>query len=359
MVEPSENVPLAPLTTLEVGGAAEHLVEATTADEVADALRWARVRGLSVTVVGGGSNVVVADGGVRGLVLRLATRGVELERCDDCVLLTAAAGEPWDEVVAASVAEGLAGLECLSGIPGTAGATPIQNVGAYGQEVAAVVDGVRVVHRLSLEERELTAGDCAFGYRTSALRRSDSPWIVVAVRFALRPGGAPTLAYGQLAERFAGAAAPSLAEVRAAVLELRRAKSMVIDDADPNRRSAGSFFVNPVVDRELAEAVAEQARTLGVLGAGSGMPAHEVADGRVKLSAGWLIEHAGFPRGCGRGRVGLSTNHALAVVNRGGATSDELVAFARDVRRGVRSHLGVDLQPEPVFLGFTSPDPTA
>ncbi|HSL17366.1 MAG TPA: UDP-N-acetylmuramate dehydrogenase [Methylomirabilota bacterium] len=358
MVQPADNAPLAPLTTLEVGGAAEHLVEAATDAEVADALRWARARGLSVTVFGGGSNVVVADGGVRGLVLRIASRGIDIERRHDRALLTAAAGEPWDDVVAAAVADRLAGLECLSGIPGTAGATPIQNVGAYGQEVAPVVDGVRVLHRLTLDERELTAAQCAFGYRTSALRRPDSPWIVLAIRFALRPDGPPTLGYSQVIERFPGPSAPALGEVRSAVLELRRAKSMVIDDADPNRRSAGSFFVNPVVDRELAEAVAGRARDLGVLAGEARPPMHEVGQGRVKLSAAWLIEHAGFPRGCGRGRVGLSTNHALAVVNRGGASADELVAFAREVRRGVRSHLGVDLHPEPVFFGFTSSDPT-
>jgi len=359
MMEPATDAALAPLTTLELGGAAEHLVEATTLSEVVDALRWARTRGVSVTVLGGGSNVVVSDDGVRGLVLRLAVRGIELERRHDRVLLTAAAGEPWDEVAAASVAEDLAGLECLSGIPGTAGATPIQNVGAYGQEVGAVIDGVKVLHRLSFEQRELTADDCAFGYRSSALRRPGNPWIVVGVRFALQPDGAPTLAYSQLAEAFPGKASPTLAQVRSTVLELRRSKSMVLDDADPNRRSVGSFFVNPVVDREAAEEVANAARTLGILGAEARLPMHELADGRIKLAAAWLIEHAGFPRGCSRGRVGLSTNHALALVNSGGATADELVAFARDIRHGVRSHLGIDLQPEPVFLGFTSPDPTA
>ncbi len=358
MVQPADNAPLAPLTTLEVGGPAEHLVEAATDAEVADALRWARARGLPVSVLGGGSNVVVADGGIRGLVLRIASRGIDIERRHDRALLTAAAGEPWDDVVAAAVAERLAGLECLAGIPGTTGATPIQNVGAYGQEVAPVVDGVRVLHRLTFEERGLTAEECAFGYRTSALRRPDNPWIVLAVRFALRPDGPPTVAYDQVIERFQGPSAPSLGEVRDAVLELRRAKSMVIDDADPNRRSAGSFFVNPVVAREVAESVVERAWSLGVLPNGQRPPMHEVGEGRVKLSAAWLIEHAGFPRGAVRGRVGLSTNHALALVNHGGATAAELVAFGREVRRGVRSHLGVDLHPEPLFLGFASSDPT-
>jgi UDP-N-acetylmuramate dehydrogenase len=358
MVAPRTAVPLAERTTLEIGGPAAYLVEVETVGALRDALGWAAERDLPVTVVGGGSNLVVADDGVPGLTVVIATRGLQIERRPDRTVLTAAAGEPWDEVVAAAVAEDLAGIECLSGIPGSAGATPIQNVGAYGQEVAAVIASVRVLDRTTLEERELGPADCAFAYRSSRFRRPDNPLVVVAVSFELRPGGPPTLAYAQLAELFPGRARPGLGEVRAAVLELRRGKSMVLDPADPNRRSVGSFFVNPVVGPETAEAVADAARALGVLGAGETMPMHEAGQGRLKLSAAWLIEHAGFPRGSVRGRVGLSSAHALAVVNRRGATAAELVAFARDIRRGVRSHLGVDLRPEPVFLGFTTSDPT-
>ena len=358
MAEPSKNEPLGPRTTLEVGGCAEHFVEATTVDQLRDALKWARARALPITILGGGSNVVVADGGVPGLVIAVANRGINLERRHDEVLLRVAGGEPWDDVVAAAVAENLAGIECLSGIPGTAGATPVQNVGAYGQEVASVIREVRVLHRETIKDTTLTPKDCAFGYRSSVFRRPDNPFIVSEVVFTLRSGGAPTLSYSQLAERFPGAAPPSLGEARAAVLDLRRGKSMVLDAGDPNHRSAGSFFVNPVVDGDGVESVTAAARSLGVLGMTEFPPAHEVGEDRYKLSAGWLVEHAGFPRGAVSGRVGLSTNHALALINRGGATSAELVDFAVEIRRGVRSHLGIDLIPEPVFLGFPIPDPT-
>jgi UDP-N-acetylmuramate dehydrogenase len=358
MNDPAPNVPLAPLTTLEVGGAAELMVEAASVDELRDALRWAATNDRPVSVLGGGSNVVVADQGVPGLVIRVVQRGLELDRRHDGARMTVAAGEPWDDVVAAAVDEDLAGLECLSGIPGTAGATPIQNVGAYGQEVAAVIDEVRVIHRTTLEASSIGAAELEFGYRTSRLRRRDNLLIVTGVVFRLEPGGAPNLGYAQVADRFAGIATPTLGEVRRAVLELRRGKSMLIDEADPNRRSVGSFFVNPTVDGAAVEAVTEAARLLGVLDWGDRPPAWEVGPDRFKLSAAWLIEHAGFPRGAVRGRVGLSGNHALAVVNRGDATAEELIAFARDVRRGVRSHLGIDLHPEPVFWGFSVSDPT-
>lgn len=358
MNDPTPNVPLAPLTTLGVGGPAERLVEATSTDELRDALAWARDREMAVSVLGGGSNVVVADGGVPGVVVRVIHRGVDLERHHDRTLLTVAAGEPWDEVVAAAVDEDLAGLECLSGIPGTTGATPIQNVGAYGQEVAAVVDEVRVIDRLTLEASVLRADELDFGYRTSRLRRPDNSLIVTAVVFRLEQGGAPNLGYAQVAECFSGGGSPTLGEVRRAVLELRRCKSMVIDEADPNRRSVGSFFINPTVDGAALEALTESARLLGVIGWDDRPPVWELGPNRYKLSAAWLIEHAGFPRGAARGPVGLSTHHALAVINRGGACADEVVAFARDIRRGVRSHLGVDLHPEPVFWGFSVSDPT-
>lgn len=352
------NQPLAERTTLEIGGCAEHFVEATAVDELRDALLWAREQQLPVTILGGGSNVVVADEGVPGLTIALGNRGIDLKTDGDEVLMTVAAGEEWDDVVAAAVAENLAGIECLSGIPGTAGATPVQNVGAYGQEVASVIREVRVFNLESLEEQVLSRGDCAFGYRSSVFRNAGNSWIVVGVVFELRPGGPPTLNYAQLAERFPGASPPSLGEARAAVLDLRREKSMVWDEADPNHRSAGSFFVNPVVDDDGVESVTAAARSLGVLGLADFPPVYEVGEGRYKLSAGWLVEHAGFPRGAIHGRVGLSSNHALALINRGGATAAELIDFAVEIRRGVRSHLGIDLTPEPVFLGFPTADPT-
>jgi UDP-N-acetylmuramate dehydrogenase len=358
MIKPVTNEPLAPRTTLGLGGPADWLFEATSVTEIGDALRWAADRKVPVSVLGGGSNVVVADRGVRGLVLKIATRGLEIDRGHDGVLVAVAAGEPWDEVVSTAVGEDLAGIECLSGIPGTTGATPIQNVGAYGQEVRAVIDGVRVLHRETLEESILTAAECGFGYRSSGFRRADNPYIILELRLSLEAGGAPNLRYAQVAERFEGGGQPSLGELRAAILDLRRSKSMVIDDDDPNRRSVGSFFVNPVVDGAGMEELIAMARTRGVLGSDELPPTHDVGDGRFKLSAAWLIERADYPRGCVRGRVGLSTKHALALIHRGGGSTGELVAFARDIRTGVRTHLGIDLKPEPVFLGFDTNDPT-
>lgn len=358
MIQPTPNAAMEEFTTLELGGNAEWLVEAGSESEIRDALHWAKDRQAPVTVLGGGSNVVVADGGVPGLVIRMANRGVEMDRRHDRVVVTAAAGESWDEVVAATVRENLAGIECLSGIPGSAGATAIQNVGAYGQEVSSVIEGVRVLHRETLEETVLSAADCGFGYRWSMLREADNPFIVLDLSFNLVSAGPPNLSYSQVAERFKGSATPSLGELRAVVLELRRSKSMVIDDDDPNRRSVGSFFVNPVVDEAALEELTASARLLGVLGFDEEPPAHEIEDGCFKISAAWLIERVGFPRGCVRGRVGLSTKHALALINRGSATSADLVGFARDIRRGVRTHLGIDLRPEPVFLGFDTTDPT-
>jgi len=357
MIEATTNATLTPFTTLELGGPADCFIEATGVTEIREALRWAADAKIPITVLGGGSNVVVSDGGVRGLVVKIANRGIEIDRGHDSVLVTAAAGEVWDEVVRTTVGENLAGLECLSGIPGTAGATPIQNVGAYGQEVARVLESVRVLHRVTLEEGTLAAPDCGFGYRSSVFRRSDNPFIILEVAFSLDAGGAPNLSYQQVAEHF-GAGTPSLGELRATILDLRRSKSMVIDDEDPNRRSVGSFFVNPVVDDATLSSVIASARVLGVLGFDQMPPVHDVGDGRTKLSAAWLVEHAGFPRGATRGRVGLSTKHALALIHRGEGKTSELIDFARDIRRGVRAHLGVDLKPEPVFWGFDKDDPT-
>jgi UDP-N-acetylmuramate dehydrogenase len=334
-----DDVPLAPLTTLELGGPARHLVEARDDATVLEALRWAAARGLRVLVLGGGSNLVIGDGGFDGLVLRLATRGQTFAAsdADGEVLATVAAGEPWDAFVAETVARGLAGLECLSGIPGLAGATPIQNVGAYGQEVAETIHAVQAVERATGTRVQLSPDDCAFAYRDSAFRRAPQRWVVLGVTFALHAGGAPTLRYRELADALPSTA--TLAEARATVLALRARKSMVIDPADPNRRSAGSFFTNPIVDTAVADALGPDA------------PRWPAGPGRVKLSAGWLIEHAGIAKGTRRGPVGVSTRHALALVHHGGGTTDALVALAREVRAAVASRLGVTLTPEPVFVG--------
>ena len=279
-------VSLAPFTSLELGGRARYLVEIGDTATATDAIRWARRHDFPLAVVAGGSNVVVADGGWPGLVLRVAMRGVALEREGDVVRVTAAAGEPWDELVERCVGEGLAGVECLSGIPGSAGATPIQNVGAYGREVSEVIENVQALDLATLDVRSLSGRECGFGYRTSTIRESPDRFLVLAVTFRLRRGGAPTLKYREL-ERALGArrGAPTVADVREAVLHLRRAKTMLIDECHPNRRSVGSFFVNPVLNDVSLAVLEEVARGSGALLHGERLPSFPMGDGRSKVSA--------------------------------------------------------------------------
>jgi UDP-N-acetylmuramate dehydrogenase len=351
-----DDVPLAPLTTLELGGRARHFVDARDDATVAGALRWADARGLPVLILGGGSNVVIADAGFDGLVVHIATRG----RRFDGATLTAAAGEPWDELVAETVARGLAGLECLSGIPGLVGATPIQNVGAYGQEVAETIRNVRALERITGRVVELAPGDCAFSYRDSAFKRDPDRFVVLDVTFALRAGGAPALRYRELADALAArgqasTAPPTLADARAAVLALRRRKSMLVVADDPNRRSVGSFFTNPIVSEQEADAVATRAVALGAVAAPADMPRWPAPEGAVKLSAGWLIERAGIAKGLRRGAVGVSTAHALALVHHGGGSTAALLELAREVRDAVRSRFAITLTPEPTLIGMAWP----
>jgi UDP-N-acetylmuramate dehydrogenase len=349
-----DDVPLAPLTTLQLGGNARHFVEVADDDSVVEALRWADARGLPVLILGGGSNVVISDGGFDGLVVRIATRGRRFDAAGGVVELTAAAGEPWDDLVADAVARELAGLECLSGIPGLVGATPIQNVGAYGQEVGDTILSVKVFERASKRVLALAPAACGFAYRDSAFKRDPDRFVVLGVTFALRPGGAPTLRYRELADALAKDQLPTLAEVRAAVLALRRKKSMVIADGDPNRRSVGSFFTNPVVSPGEAEAVAARAVALGAIGAPDEMPRWP-AGGGVKLSAGWLIERAGIRKGHRRGAVGVSTAHALALVHLGGGSTAALLELAREVGDAVHARFGMTLLPEPTMIGVAWP----
>ena len=358
-----ENVELARLTTLELGGAARAVATATAEGEVREALRWAASKRLAIAVLGGGSNVVVADAGFPGLVLRMASRGIEVVaggHGDGRATVTAAAGESWDDLVALAVSAGLGGIECLSGIPGTVGATPIQNVGAYGQEVADTIVSVRVLDRTTLEVVELASAECGFGYRSSVFRRQPGCFIVLAVTFRLVPDAPGTVRYPDLARALGGAAAaPSVSAVRNAVLDLRRGKSMVLDPADENRRSVGSFFVNPVLATAQADDVAQRALAAGAIADLGDMPRHPAGAAAEKLSAAWLVERAGFPKGTRSGAVGISSRHSLALVHHGGGTSAELVALAREIRAAVYTRFGVLLQPEPVFLGFPTPDPIA
>jgi UDP-N-acetylmuramate dehydrogenase len=363
----SHDIPLAPLTTLELGGPARHLIVAEDDGTVVEALRWAAARALAVLVLGGGSNLVVADTGFPGLVIRMATRGISFDDAGagagagEVTLMQVAAGEPWDGVVAETVRRGLAGLECLSGIPGLAGATPIQNVGAYGQEVAESIRAVRVVDRQTLDVRELPAEACAFGYRASAFKREPDRWVVLGVTFALRRDGAPAVRYAELERALAAglarapaAATPAratLAGVRDTVLALRRAKSMVIDPGDPNRRSVGSFFMNPIVPADHAARLVARLVAEGLVHDAAGVPQFPGGGDRVKLSAAWLIERAGLGKGYRDGAVGISSRHALALVHHGGGTTAALLALADRVRDAVEHRFGVRLEREPVVVG--------
>lgn len=345
---PVERVSLAAHCTLGVGGPARFFVEARDEGAVRAAVQWAARRGVGVLVLGGGSNLVVADEGVEALVLKIALRGVRIDKATAGVEVTAAAGEPWDDLVGDTVEQGWAGLECLSGIPGLVGATPIQNVGAYGQEVSDTLAAVRALDCETRAIVTLSPEDCGFGYRDSLFKsRVPRRYIVLAVTYRLRPGGAPTVRYADIARDLEArrSQAPSLGDVRESVLRVRRAKSMVLEGGDPNGRSCGSFFLNPVV--EAAELAHIEARA----GGDGAMPRWPQADGRVKLSAAWLIERAGFARGQAEGPVGLSTRHPLAIVCHEGARARDVAAFARRVRDRVREHLGVRLHPEPVFWG--------
>ncbi len=351
MPPPQENVPLAPYTTLRLGGPARYFVEAHDEYAVLDALDWARARGLPLRVLGGGSNLVVADMGVDGLVVKVDLRGVYTREIDGALELTAAAGEPWDDLVQRAVERGWAGLECLSGIPGLVGATPIQNVGAYGQEVSDTVTMVRVLDTRDGNIHTLTNRECGFAYRDSRFKSGEpGRHVVLSVDYRLAPGGLPTVKYADVEKHLEDRriVTPTLADVRASVLDIRRSKSMVLDDPlDPNRRSCGSFFTNPIVTA--AELAGVEARVRD-----STMPRWPQADGRVKLSAAWLIERAGFRRGYHRGKVGVSTRHALAVVAHEGARAADVIAFAAHLRGAVEERFGVRLALEPVVWDHPS-----
>jgi UDP-N-acetylmuramate dehydrogenase len=352
-------VRLSELTTLRLGGPAERYVEAATEDELVETVRAADRAGEPLLLLAGGSNLVVADEGFAGVAVRVATRGVARGATPAApphaaITLEVAAGEPWDPLVASCVADGLAGVECLAGIPGSVGATPIQNVGAYGQEVAETIVGVRVLDRASGVVEELAPAACGFTYRSSAFKREPGRWVVLAVRFALHASelSAP-VRYAELARALGVELGDRalLAEVREAVLALRRRKGMVLDDSDPDTFSAGSFFTNPILDADAHAALL--ARVAERLGPDLEPPTWPEADGRVKTSAAWLIERAGFHRGDGDpGGIAISTKHTLALTNRGGGTTAQLVAFAREIAGGVHDAFGVDLTPEPVLVGY-------
>jgi len=339
------DVPLAPLTSLELGGPAKYLVRASDEATLFDALRWAADEAMPAAILAGGSNLIVPDEGYAGLVVHMAIG--ELTFSEGGVV-TAGAGVPWDQVVDGAIARNWAGVECLAGIPGSSGATPIQNVGAYGAEVAEVIDRVRVLRRDTLAFEELAPEACGFGYRDSLFKRDPERFVISSVRFALRPGGPGAIRYAELEKRVGRDA--TLAEIRQRVLELRRHKSMLIDPADPNRRSAGSFFLNPVVSAAEADRLVEQALRERLVRAPEEVPSYPTQDTQVKLAAGWLIERAGIAKGSRRGAIGVSSNHALSLVHHGGGTTTELLAFADEIRARVRDRFGIALEREPRLL---------
>ncbi|MDT8069122.1 MAG: UDP-N-acetylmuramate dehydrogenase [Terriglobia bacterium] len=344
----SENLPLGPMTTLGVGGASRWFAEALTEEELRAAVEWAGECRLPLFVLGGGSNLVVSDAGWPGLTVRVGLRGVKQRSEGGREVFEVGAGEDWDTLVARAVAADCAGIECLSGIPGTVGGTPVQNVGAYGQDVSETIVEVRALELANGEYRDFTNQECGFAYRTSRFNTVDRErFVITRVTFALTQGGRPKIEYADLQKRFAGRNRASLSEVRDAVREIRRSKAMLIVEGDEDCRSAGSFFKNPVVNLATYQRVAEQVAPRGLV-----PPRYPAGEGRVKLAAAWLVEQSGFAKGFTSGRVGISRKHALAIVNRGGATSAEIIALKDQIQRAVREGFGVELVPEPVFVGF-------
>jgi len=342
-----ENVALSPLTTFGIGGPARYFVRAPVEDAVLEAIRFAVDRNLPIFVLGGGSNLLVADRGFPGLVIRVGITGIEWEMQRDQTIVRAGAGEDWDGLVKSCVDRELAGIECLSGIPGSVGGTPVQNVGAYGQEVSEVLVIVRAYDRKTDSLVELSREDCRFTYRTSLFNTTAKDrYVVLQVTYSLTQNGPPAIRYPEVQREFDSKTAnPKLAEVREAVRRIRARKAMLLVEGDPDCRSAGSFFKNPILGES-------QFAALEAVLPGERVPRYPAAPGKVKTASGWLIERAGFSKGYSVGPAGLSTKHALALVNKGGATAEDVLRLAREIRNRVQEKFGVRLIPEPVFLGF-------
>jgi UDP-N-acetylmuramate dehydrogenase len=345
-----ENVPLAPLTTFRLGGPARFFVEAKTVSDVQEAVAFGRSRGLPLFTLGGGSNLLVADTGWPGLVLRVAIPGSErLSDHKGKAIFEVGAGESWDHFVSHAVTAQCAGVECLSGIPGSVGGTPVQNVGAYGQEVSETIESVQVFDLKDGQVRELCAEACGFTYRSSIFNTTErARFIILRVTYALTPGGEPCLAYVDLKRHFEGReTAANLAETRDAVRHIRARKGMLIVAGDPDSQSAGSFFKNPILSEQQLDDLKNRAAAKGLT-----LPSYPALEKNRKVSAAWLVEKSGFTRGYGSGPVGLSSKHALAIVNRGGASAAEVLALKDQIQGRVAEIWNVSLEPEPVMLGF-------
>ncbi len=351
------DIPLAPLTTFGIGGPARRFYRATDRVGLASVVARAQATGQSLLVIGGGSNLLISDRGFPGLAIRIGLRGLSWEQRPGWVELRAEAGESWDSVVAETVARGLSGVECLSGIPGTVGAAPIQNIGAYGQEVGEAIEAVETLDRETGAEVVFSRPECAFGYRTSCFKRADAQrHIVLAVRLKLAAHHTPAVRYPELTRELSdrGVSRPTPQTVREAVLALRRRKAMLVDQDDSDARSAGSFFLNPLLD---AAAWSELKTRTEARGLGT-PPGYGSPDGRVKVSAAWLIEGAGFQKGYTRGAAALSRRHALALVNPGNAAARDVAGLAREIRAGVLESFGVLLHPEVQLVGLSLDDET-
>jgi len=344
-----ENVALAPLTTLQVGGPARYFAEARTPGEVSEAVNFAHARDLRLFVLGGGSNLVISDNGWPGLTLKVGIKGVEERSQDGKVAFEVGAGEEWDQIVGRVVARNCGGVECLSGIPGSVGGTPVQNVGAYGQEVSETIDSVLTLDLKDGQIRELCLPACGFSYRTSIFNSSErGRYIILRVTYALEPGRDPHIAYADLKKYFAGwSQKPSLSQTRDAVRKIRASKGMLIAAGDADCRSAGSFFKNPVLSAEQYAELTARATAKNLQ-----IPSYPALEAQRKVSAAWLVEHSGFSKGFSSGAVGISRKHALAIVNHGGANAADVVAFQQGIRQRVEEIWDVKLEPEPVFVGF-------
>jgi UDP-N-acetylmuramate dehydrogenase len=344
-----ENVPLAPLTTLKVGGPTRYFIEAKTIADTREAIEFADSRRLPLFVLGGGSNLVVSDAGWSGVVLKIAIGAIAERLQDGEIIFEVGAGEEWDKFVVTAVSRNCSGVECLSGIPGSVGGTPVQNVGAYGQEVAETILSVTVLDILTREVCELSNKDCGFHYRTSIFNTSHrGRYIILKVNYALCPGGKPHLQYADLKNHFAGwNEIPTLADVREAVRKIRASKGMLITEDDPDCRSAGSFFKNPVLSADSFDRLIKRAAEKNLQ-----IPSYPALESQRKVSAAWLVEHSGFSKGFTSGNVGISRKHALAIVNRGEATAADVVALKNHIQDRVEDIWGIHLEPEPVFVGF-------
>lgn len=349
LLEIQENVPLASLTTLKVGGSARFFARAENEEQVAEAVRFSQSRRLPLFVLGGGSNVVISDAGWNGLVLNIGIGGLDQRPNGPKIHFDIGAGLQWDEFVAESVNQDCAGIECLSGIPGSIGGTPVQNVGAYGQEVSDSIVSAVVFDLAENRVLDLSAEDCGFAYRSSIFNSSArGRYIILRVTYALQAGGKPVLRYADLQKYFAGGdGPPSLRQVREAVRAIRAAKGMLIVPGDRDSCSAGSFFKNPVVSMEAHADLLRRAaaRNLEV-------PSYPALEQQHKIPAAWLVEHSGFSKGYVKGNVGISSKHALAIVNSGGASAKEIVALKNEIQTGVEREWGIQLEPEPVMVGF-------